>query len=198
MLQSSLVLFGRACKSAACSTGVALSLFSGSAFALEAQVLNNNLSLDQVVAAQEAWCQALLRISADYAAGGINRAKKTASAVIDKAYGFQFGPVAFKPTLASGDQTFRATREGALSYFVGNDPAFPDDSGFALKGWRSCSIDNQVIQLSGSLAITMGTVTLANADGETTTVDKTWGFLREPDGSTRIVVHHSSLPFSPQ
>jgi hypothetical protein len=33
-------------------------------------------------------------------------------------------------------------------------------------------------------------------NGAVTTVDKTWTFVREPDGSVRIVLHHSSLPFS--
>lgn len=116
--------------------------------------------------------------------------------MIDQYYAFQHGPVAFKPTLASGAQTFRSTRAGALAYFVGHDPAFPADSGFALKGWRSCKVDNAVVQLRGALAITMGQVTLTDAKGKTTTVDKTWAFEREPDGAIRIVLHHSSLPFS--
>jgi len=27
-----------------------------------------------------------------------------------------------------------------------------------------------------------------------TVVDKTWAFVRDPDGEIRIVLHHSSLP----
>jgi hypothetical protein len=27
-------------------------------------------------------------------------------------------------------------------------------------------------------------------------VDKTWGYVRGPDGKLRIVLHHSSLPYS--
>jgi hypothetical protein len=34
-----------------------------------AQILDNNLSLAQVLKAQEGWCTALLQISADYAKG---------------------------------------------------------------------------------------------------------------------------------
>jgi len=44
------------------------------------------------------------------------------------------GAVLFKPTLPVNPQTFRATRAGALAYFVGGDPSFPKDKGFALKG----------------------------------------------------------------
>lgn len=159
------------------------------------QVLDDNITRQEVVAAQKGWCQALLKISAAYASSGYAKAKTTAEAVIDQAYAYQYGPVAFKPTLASGPQTFRPTRAGALAYFVGGDPAFPDDKGFALKPWRRCEVTNQVIQLSGSQAITMGNVTFTDPSGKTTTVDKTWSFVKEPDGSIRIVLHHSSLPF---
>jgi hypothetical protein len=159
------------------------------------QVLNANITEAEVVAAQKGWCQALLKISAAYASGGYAKAKATASAVIDQAYAYQFGPVAFKPTLASGAQTFRPTRAGAIAYFVGGDSAFPNDKGFALKPWRRCEVRNEVIQLSGSQAITMGNMSFTDASGSVTTVDKTWSFVKEPDGSTRIVLHHSSLPY---
>ncbi|WP_254896186.1 hypothetical protein [Synechococcus sp. HK05] len=68
------------------------------------QVLNGNITQAEVVAAQNGWCQGLLKISAAYASGGFSKAKATAEAVIDQGYAYQFGPVAFKPTLASGSQ----------------------------------------------------------------------------------------------
>ena len=159
------------------------------------QILDDNITLAQVLKAQEGWCKALLQISADYSKGGIAKAKATAAQVIDQAYGYQYGPVAFKPTLASGDQTFRTTREGALAYFVGHNPNFPQDKGFALKPWRSCRIVNQVIQLNGSSATTMGNVIFTDASGNATSVDKTWNFVKETDGSVRIMLHHSSLNY---
>lgn len=42
----------------------------------------------------------------------------------------------------------------------------------------------------------MGNVSITDKDGKTTTVDKTWKFLKDDTGRLRIVVHHSSLPFS--
>ena len=159
------------------------------------QILDNNISLAKVLKAQEGWCTALLQISADYAKGGITKAKATATKVVDQAYGYQYGPVAFKPTLASGAQTFRTDREGALAYFVGHNPKFPQDKGFAIKPWRSCRIVNQVIQLNGASATTMGNVIFTDATGNVTSVDKTWTFLKENDGSVRIVLHHSSLNY---
>ena len=58
-------------------------------------------------------------------------AEQLAGDVIDSAYAYQLGAVAFKPTWAYGDTTFRRTRNGAVSYFVGGNKKF-DDPGFAL------------------------------------------------------------------
>lgn len=162
----------------------------------EVAVLNLNITTDEVVAAQNGWCSALLAISQTYAKHGFAAAKDKAEAVIDQAYGYVYGPVAFKPTLASGRATFRPTREGALSYFVGGNPRFPADKGFALKPWVSCTVDNEVMQLGGPNATTMGHVSFTDRSGKVTTVDKTWRFLRASDGSVRIMLHHSSLPYS--
>ena len=124
-------------------------------------------------------------------------AARLAGQVLDAAYGYNLGPVAFKPTLASGDTTFRTTREGALAYFVGGNSRFAGDTGFALKGWRSYEIDNAAIVINGTTAISIGNVMLTNSDGQVTTVDKTWGWVRDPNGGLRIVLHHSSLPYAP-
>jgi hypothetical protein len=42
------------------------------------------------------------------------------------------GTVLFKPTLTFGDQTFRLDKEGAAAYFIGGNPKYPNDTGFAL------------------------------------------------------------------
>ncbi len=160
-------------------------------------VMNTNISQAQVSQAQQAWCDALLSISRAYRSGGFSQARATAEKVLDQAYGYNYGPVAFKPTLTSGAQTFRPTKQGALAYFVGGDPAYPNDRGFALNPWDKCALRTQVIQLYGNVAITMGNVDLTDSSGKVTTVDKTWAFLREPDGEPRIVLHHSSLPYQP-
>ncbi|MFN6935839.1 MAG: hypothetical protein ACK4NZ_11920 [Tsuneonella sp.] len=152
----------------------------------------------EVIAAQQAWGNALVAIATEYDNKGHSAAKKLAGNIIDSAYGYNLGPVLFKPTLANGDgeQTFRTTRDGALSYFVGGDKKFAQDGGFALKGWRSFEIDNAGILITGNSATSMGHVTVIDAKGNRTTVDKTWGYVRGPDGKLRIVLHHSSLPYS--
>lgn len=163
--------------------------------AANARTYNANITEQEVLAAQQAWGKALVQISTDFETGGIAKARETAIKIIDAAYGYNLGPVLFKPTLTTAPQTFRTTREGALAYFVGGDPKFPQDTGFALKGWRSVAIDNAAIHINGDIAKTMGKVRITNKDGSVTEVDKTWSFKKDDAGAIRIVLHHSSLPF---
>jgi len=162
----------------------------------QAVVVNQAVSENEVLAAQKAWCGALVEISSVYVAQGSVAAKAMAEKVIDAAYGYQMGAVLFKPTLTVTPQTFRTTRAGALAYFVGGDTAYPKDTGFALKGWTKCEIANSGIFISGTSAYTMGNVNITGADGKVTTVDKTWVFVKDDAGKLRIVVHHSSLPYA--
>ena len=153
-----------------------------------------------VNAAQQAWCDGLVKISKTAKEGG--DAKAVAGQVIDELYDYQEGVVFFKPTLASGKNTFRPTRSGALSYFVGGNKEFPEDTGFALKDWVKVRYDNNAaekgIQIHGDIAITMGNVYLTNAKGEEVMVDKTFVFRRCQDGKLRLCVHKSALPFDPK
>jgi hypothetical protein len=161
----------------------------------DAPVYNANITETEVLGAQVAWCDALVAISREGASKGQSAARQMAKQVIDAAYGYSLGPVLFKPTLTEAPQTFRTTRAGALAYFVGGDPAFPKDTGFALKGWTACKAENAAIHINGDVATTMGNVMITGKDGKVTTVDKTWTFKKTDDGKLRIVLHHSSLPY---
>ena len=165
-------------------------------------VMSETIRIGEVKAAQNDWCDALINISKTHAEGGLAKSKPLAAEVIDAAYGYQFGPVAFKPTWATGDLTFRDTRAGAVSYFVGGDPTF-DDPGFAIgtpgakrSPWVKCEPEIFVIQSFGNTANAMGWVHIEAADGTTSKVDKTFGYVRDDAGALRIVVHHSSTPFA--
>ena len=160
------------------------------------QVFETTITEEEVLAAGKNWCAALVGISNTFHSEGAAAAKAKAAAVIDAAYGFQQGPVAFKPTLASGESTFRNTRQGALDYFVGPDPAFPPGRGFATyKRWTDCTVQEGVIQLFGPVANSMGNVSITDDQGNVTTVDKTWTFWQPKNDVMRIVLHHSSIPF---
>ena len=159
----------------------------------------------EVTAAQKAWCDGLVAVSNAYSLGNsefLDAAKNMITALYDYKTP-DGGKVFFKPTLANGTTTFRPTFNSALSYFVGsslvNDPAYPDDSGFATNGWTEVTFDNSAgspyyggIQIYNNIAITMGNVFLKNASG-TTQVDKTFVFRRASDGTLRIVLHKSAL-----
>ena len=178
--------------------GIATLVLAASHATAKGIVVNQAVSEQEVLAAQQACCKALVDIGATYQKNGQAAAKDLAGQVIDAAYGYQLGAVLFKPTLTENPQTFRTTRAGALSYFVGGDPSFPKDSGFALKGWGKCDIDNAAIFIAGDSATTMGKVHLTGKDGKVTSVDKTWKFVKDDSGQLRIVVHHSSLEYSAQ
>ncbi|TVR80966.1 MAG: hypothetical protein EA412_03870 [Chitinophagaceae bacterium] len=158
------------------------------------------ITYEEVNAAQQAWCDALVEIGRLYTEGGDYRA--FAKQVLNDAYNYDQGKVFFKPTLAHGDQTFRNDKAGALAYFIGGDPNYPDDKGFALKPWVEARYDNagemnEGIQIYGPVAITMGNVWVKDKDGNEVMVDKTWVFKKGKDGNLRIIVHKSSLPFDP-
>ena len=161
----------------------------------------NIITYDEVNAAQQAWCDALVKIGTLKEEGGDY--KTFAEEVLSNAYNYDYGKVFFKPTLAYGEQTFRNDKKGALAYFVGGDINYPEDKGFALKPWIKARYDNagennEGIQIYGSIAITMGNVWVTDKEGNEVMVDKTWVFKKGKDGKLRIIVHKSSLRFSPK
>ena len=74
--------------------------------------------------ARTAWGDGLIAISKAYDESGIEGARAIAGDLLDALYGFEFGPVLFKPTLSGGAQTFRTDRTGTLSYFIGDNSDF--------------------------------------------------------------------------
>ncbi len=151
----------------------------------------------ELAQARKAWGDALVAIAKAYETQGIDGARAVAESALDTAYGYMLGPVLFKPTMASGDKTFRPTRKGALSYFVGHDADYPKDGGFGLKGWREVQSETAGHFIDGDVAMWMGWVTMTDKDGLVTKVDKSWGYKKDADGNVRIVLHHSSLPYQP-
>ena len=168
---------------------------AAAAMVFATQAAADDITEAEVLAAQQAWGGAVVMLSEHYEEGGIDKARDSARNVIDAAYGYDMGPVLFKPTLAPLPQNIRTTSEGALAYFVGHDDNFPADDGFGIKGWTEVEFENAAIRLAGPVALTMGNVHFTHKDGSVTTVDKSFGYQRGEDGNLRIVLHHSSLPF---
>ena len=157
----------------------------------------NSITIEELANARKMWGDALVSISIVNDQKGLPAATRVAKQVIDGEYGYDLGPVLFKPTLTDGDHTFRTTSDGALSYFVGQNPKFPNDSGFALKGWRKADIETAAEFIDGDVGLWMGIVTLTDKNGNKVKVDKSWGYKKDKDGKLRIVLHHSSLPYKP-
>lgn len=176
--------------------GAAAFTFFAAQASADVMVVNQGLSEQEVLNAQNGWCAALVDISKTNEEKGHDAAKKLAKNVIDAAYGYQMGAVLFKPTLTVVPQTFRPTSEGALSYFVAGNDNFPNDKGFALMGWTACEVENNAVFIAGDSASTIGKVHFTAPDGSVTSVDKTWGFVKDDAGDVRIVLHHSSLEYA--
>ena len=153
------------------------------------------VSVADVESAQKAWGEGIVAIAnaqanqEDYV--GI------ASNHINTLYGYQIGPVLFKPTLAAIDQ-FRPTFDTALSYFVASNNACPEDRGFAIKGWTNVRFENSDIIIDGKTALAMGNYFFTDPEGQEVKVEYTFGYIEDDQGNLRIQLHHSSMPAESQ
>eukprot|EP00438_Fugacium_kawagutii_P016418 Skav206438 [mRNA] locus=scaffold295:126977:128252:+ [translate_table: standard] len=109
--------------------------------ASELLVSMEEVSMEEVKAAQKAWSDAIKKISKTYLDGGdyVDAAAKAAGEL----YGYGHGNVLFKPTKAK-DVQFRPEASQAMSYFVGakavkQADAIAEDGGFAINGGKGWS-----------------------------------------------------------
>lgn len=160
--------------------------------------MSDAITEQELAEARQYWGDTLIAVSKAFEDEGIEAARNVASGILDTAYGYNLGPVLFKPTLASGEQTFRPTREGALSYYVGHCEEYPLDAGFGIRGWRSIEFHTAATFIEGRVAMWMGWAEFTDKDGTVIRADKSWGYRKDADGTLRIVLHHSSLPFQPE
>ncbi len=152
-----------------------------------------SISQQQVERAQQTWGEGVVAIGKAHTAGQDYRAVATDH--VDTLYAFDKGEVLFKPTKAA-DQQFRLTRQSAISYFVGGDSDFSEDTGFALQPWTNVRFDNAAIYLQDNYAVAMGNYFFKTTAGDEVKVEYTFGYLLDEKGQLRINLHHSSLPFA--
>ena len=157
--------------------------------------VKNPITVKQVIHAQEEWAEGLVAIGEAYT--NHKNYRDVAANLIDNLYAYNTnrGKVLFKPTKAS-EHPFRTTYASALSYFIGGDSNFAEDSGFALTPWTKISFNNDQIYLDNDFAIAMGQYTFTDTQGKNTLVDYTFGYKKVGNGDLKIVLHHSSLPFN--
>ena len=147
---------------------------------------------EDILKSQDLWARGLVEIGKfkdDY-----SRAKNLTLELMDQLYDFRDGKVQFKPTKAS-DKQFRNDEDSALSYFIGADKNFPEDSGFAMSQWKNIEFKNDSINIYEDVAIVMGNYFFTDGSGAKTKVEYTFGYIKR-DKSLKIILHHSSLPYN--
>jgi hypothetical protein len=150
------------------------------------------LTINEIEQAQRDWAERLTAIGNAFIAN--DDFYSLARLFVGDMYGYREGAVLFKPTKA-GDKPFRLTAESALSYFIGGDPEYPEDTGFALHPWRNVRFENAGFILKENHALTMGNYFFTGVKGDELKVEFSMGWFRAGDGRLKINLHHSSLPF---
>ena len=164
-------------------------LFAASAFADD----HAGITEADVAAAQQAWGEGIVTIGEAYTNDEDYEA--AARAHIEAFYAYGESDVLFKPTLAAEEQ-FRGTFEGALSYFVGG--SIEEDGGFAIAPYTNVRWENEGTLIDGDTAMAMGNYFFTTTEGEEVKVEYSFGYMADEDGDLKIVLHHSSLPYSPE
>lgn len=166
----------------------ALMMFSGAAQATSIQAL----TVEEVTDFKVAWGEGIVKIGKVYKAGGDYR--QAAREHIERFYAYGEKPVLFKPTLASADQ-FRGSFEEALSYFVGGE--ISEDSGFAIAPYTAVRWENSAMAIDDQTGLAMGNYYFTKTDKTEVKVEYSFAVRQMDDGDLKIVLHHSSLPYTP-
>lgn len=168
-----------------------ISTATGFAMAATVATAAAGISEEEVIAAQTEWGNGIVAIASVHAEDGDYAAR--ASEHINTLYAYGDTAVMFKPTLAADDQ-FRETFDEALAYFIGKEGT--EDKGFAISGWTNVRWENNGVYTAEDTAMAMGNYYFTGPDGSETKVEYTFGYVKADDGSLKINLHHSSLPYS--
>jgi hypothetical protein len=150
------------------------------------------MNIQEIEKAQEKWGNGIVKIGE--LKGTIKECRMFTLDFISKMYDYENGIVQFKPTKASEAQ-FRGDIKAALSYFVGSDSDFSEDSGFALNPWVKVEFENNSINIINDIAIAMGNYFFTDNNGDKTKVEYSFVYKKNDQGNLKIILHHSSLPF---
>jgi len=171
------------------ATAAILALATPSAYAAACDAGQHRITKAEITAAQKAWGDGIVNI------GKATDHKQAAIAHIDALYGYDLGPVLFKPTKTAAMQ-FRDDKNEALSYFVGG--AEPEDKGFALAPFTKVRFDNHRTTSDCDSALAQGNYYFTTAQGQEIKVEYSFGYVKNENGQLKINLHHSSLPYKPE
>ena len=151
------------------------------------------MNIQEIEKAQEKWGNGIVKIGE--LKDTIKECRMFTLDLISKMYDYENGIVQFKPTKASEAQ-FRGDVKAALSYFIGSDSDFSEDSGFALNPWVNVDFENNSINIINNIAIAMGNYFFTDNNGDKTKVEYSFVYKKNDQGDLKIILHHSSLPFA--
>lgn len=151
------------------------------------------ITAEEVAAAQQAWGEGIVAIGKAFTDEGDYRAAAVEHIAKFYDYETEGSTILFKPTLAAADQ-FRGDKDEALSYFVGTEGT--EDGGFAIAPYTAVRWENEGTVIDADSAMAMGNYYFTGTDGAETKVEYSFGYKRAADGTLKINLHHSSLPFS--
>ena len=151
------------------------------------------MKIQEIEKAQEKWGKGIVKIGE--LKDSLKECRMFTIDFINKMYDYENGIVQFKPTKAS-DFQFRRDVKAALSYFIGSDSDFIEDKGFALNPWVKVDFENNSINIINDIAIAMGNYFFTDNDGGKTKVEYSFVYKKNDIGDLKIILHHSSLPYS--
>ena len=151
------------------------------------------MKIQEIEKAQEKWGNGIVKIGE--LKDSLKECRMFTIDFINKMYDYENGIVQFKPTKAS-DFQFRGDVKAALSYFIGSDSDFNEDKGFALNPWVKVDFENNSINIINDIAIAMGNYFFTDNDGRKTKVEYSFVYKKNDIGDLKIILHHSSLPYS--
>tara|TARA_Y200000002_G_scaffold132790_1_gene109473 strand:+ start:973 stop:1443 length:471 start_codon:yes stop_codon:yes gene_type:complete len=153
----------------------------------------NKEIIDLVTATQQKWGNLVIEIGNAYKKN--ENLENLTSDLLHNIYAFNHCEVLFKPTLAKNNQ-FRTTKDEFLSYFLGQNKVCDEDSGFAIKGWKSIKFENFKITEENSQLLAMGNYYFKDNEDKVLKVEYTFGFIKVSNKELKINLHHSSLPYN--
>ena len=153
----------------------------------------NKEIIDLVTATQQKWGNLVIEIGNAYKKN--ESLENLTSDLLHNIYAFNHCEVLFKPTLAKKNQ-FRTTKDEFLSYFLGQNKVCDEDSGFAIKGWKSIEFENYKITEQNNQLLAMGNYYFKDNEDKILKVEYTFGFIKVNSEELKINLHHSSLPYN--
>ena len=153
----------------------------------------NKEIIDLVTATQQKWGDLVIEIGNAYKKN--ESLENLTSDLLHNIYAFNHCEVLFKPTLAKNNQ-FRTTKDEFLSYFLGQNKVCDEDSGFAIKGWKSIEFENYKITEQNNQLLAMGNYYFKDNEDKILKVEYTFGFIKVNSEELKINLHHSSLPYN--